>query len=217
MQPLLLFFFTHQMSLRSITSNNSHQTLSTMGELDFDMSSQARYWMFDEESLQQCREAACQGAPKVRKFACGYANRNKGKKNDTTGNNTAATTHTFLSPQEQEQLVSFHAKEIQSLVGPDAIFPALRISSSTLSTAISLLRRFFLSNSAADYHPRNIACAAAMLAAKSESSHRLQVSYFTTWCDISTVAVVLYTHGAAGIAKIGNFVQRRTSADFLPF
>ena len=160
-----------------------------MGELDFDKSSQARYWMFDEESLQQCREEACQGAPTVRKFASGYAN--KGKKS-AAGSATTTTNLSPISTSEQERLVAFHAKELQTLVGPAAVFPALRMSSSTLSSAIMIFKRFYLSNSVTDYHPRDIACAAASLASKLEST-RLPVSrrhgalldayYFTIFDD----------------------------------
>ncbi|KAL3907345.1 MAG: hypothetical protein SGILL_008916, partial [Bacillariaceae sp.] len=142
-----------------------------MGEFDFDKSSQARYWVFDEESLQQCREKACQGAPKVRKFASGYANRNKGKETEGSAATTTATATPPppISTSEQERLVAFHAKELQTLVGPLAMFPALRMGSSTLSSAIMIFKRFYLSNAVTDFHPRDIACAAASLASKLES------------------------------------------------
>ena len=142
-----------------------------MGELDFDKSSQARYWMFDEESLQKCREEAVRGAPKVRKFAAGYANRKPGKESE----GSATTTPPPISQFEHERLVAFHAKELQTLVGPSAMFPALRMGSSTLSSAIMIFKRFYLSNSVIDFHPRDIACAAASLASKLESN-RLPVS-----------------------------------------
>jgi cyclin H len=160
-----------------------------MGELDFENSSQAKYWMFDEESLLQCREEACSGnssqhhivttgrgpQPVVRKAACGYAM----KKNTTKSTTTKAmepTSYVSMSPQDQETLVHFHAHQIQRLIGPNAIFPDLRRGTSVLSTAIMLFRRFYLSNSVIDFHPRKIAAASALLAVKTDCERRIPVS-----------------------------------------
>ncbi|KAG7363157.1 cyclin-like protein [Nitzschia inconspicua] len=170
-----------------------------MGELDFDNSTQAKYWMFDEQSLQECQEEACKsvgsskknGTPLVRKAASGYHNKNscstKGKQNNGVG--TATTSKfstpvpTSLRPQDQEMLVHFHAHQIQRLIGPNATFPALRRSSSVLSTAIMLFRRFYLSNSVIDFHPRNIAAASALLACKADCEQRLPIDVLShaTW------------------------------------
>ena len=45
-----------------------------------------------------------------------------------------------------------------------------------LSTAIMLFRRFYLSNSVIDFHPRNIAAASALLSAKVDCERNVDVS-----------------------------------------
>jgi hypothetical protein len=161
-----------------------------MGEMDFDKSTQAKYWMYDEESLRECREIAFKSldegfitgsptvSPRVRKTASGYYNQSKGKQNGVGESNiqTPMTLPVF-SPEDQELLVQFHSHQIQRLIGPNAIFPALIRGSSVLSTAIMLFRRFYLSNSVIDFHPRNIAAACALLACKADCERRLPVSY----------------------------------------
>jgi cyclin H len=146
-----------------------------MGELDFEKSTQAKHWMFDEASLLQCREKACcsqSGRSKLRarKFACGYTS----KYPCTT--NPGTHTGFNMTANDQEILVHFHAHQIQRLIGPNAIFPQLRRGASVLSTAIMLFRRFYLSNSVVDFHPRNIAAASALLAVKADCEQRIPVS-----------------------------------------
>lgn len=158
-----------------------------MGEMDFDKSTQAKYWMFDDESLRECQEQACKSvsssngdgstssSPRVRKTASGYHNNNDNSNNKGKQNGEKKIT-VHLSPEDQELLVHFHAHQIQRLIGPNAVFPALRRGSSVLSTAIMLFRRFYLSNSVIDFHPRNIAAASALLACKADCERRLPVS-----------------------------------------
>ena len=81
-----------------------------------------------------------------------------------------------MSANDQDILIHFHAHQIQRLIGPNAIFPQLRRGTAVLSTAIMLFRRFYLSNSALDFHPRNIAAASALLAVKADCEGRLPVS-----------------------------------------
>ena len=156
-----------------------------MGEVDFEMSSQAKYYMFDESSLRECRKQACttksesvRGKPKVRKFACGYHSRTKSSiATRNNGDNPLTTSlHSNISPDDQETLIHFHAHQIQKLIGPNAIFPILKRGASVLSTAIMLFRKFYLSNSVIDFHPRNIAAASALLAVKTDCERNLPVS-----------------------------------------
>lgn len=160
-----------------------------MGEMDFDKSTQAKYWMYDEESLRKCQEIACTSVeengltgslpPRVRKTASGYHNQTKGKQNGVGRSHVQTPLRLpVLSSEDQELLVHFHAHQIQRLIGPNAIFPELRRGSSVLSTAIMLFRRFYLSNSVIDFHPRNIAAASGLLACKADCEKRLPVRYF---------------------------------------
>jgi hypothetical protein len=159
-----------------------------MGELDFEMSSQAKCWMYDESSLNECRDQACdnnntqqhstrgtgRGSPRVRKFACGYYNRKKSASTNTTLTTTDPSS--TISQHDQETLVHFHAHQIQKLIGPNAVFPLLKRGSSVLSTAIMLFKRFYLSNSVINFHPRNIAAASALLAVKTDCERNIPVS-----------------------------------------
>mmetsp|Transcript_27679 Transcript_27679/g.60953 ORF Transcript_27679/g.60953 Transcript_27679/m.60953 type:complete len:511 (+) Transcript_27679:96-1628(+) len=158
-----------------------------MGEVDFEMSSQAKFWMFDEAALLECREKACnnissqsraaRGKPRVRKFACGYNGRKATKSTATTHNEKPPKFDlpTTMTPEDQETLIHFHAHQIQKLIGPNAIFPLLQTRGSVLSTAIMLFRKFYLSNSVIDFHPRNIAAASALLAVKTDCEPNLPI------------------------------------------
>mmetsp|Transcript_18726 Transcript_18726/g.52342 ORF Transcript_18726/g.52342 Transcript_18726/m.52342 type:complete len:508 (+) Transcript_18726:146-1669(+) len=158
-----------------------------MGEVDFEMSSQAKYWMFDEASLLECRKDACnslspklgtaRGKPRVRKFACGYNGR-KATTSTTKGNINKPSRidpSLTMTPGEQETLIHFHAHQIQKLIGPNAIFPQLKRGASVLSTAIMLFRKFYLSNSVIDFHPRKLAAASALLAVKTDCERNLPI------------------------------------------
>mmetsp|Transcript_23640 Transcript_23640/g.55997 ORF Transcript_23640/g.55997 Transcript_23640/m.55997 type:complete len:495 (+) Transcript_23640:97-1581(+) len=157
-----------------------------MGEVDFEMSSQAKCWMFNEETLRQCREACNSfpsnsktksGKPRVRKFACGY----HGRTTESTATRNirdkphATALSSTISPEDQEILIHFHAHQIQKLIGPNAIFPVLKRGASVLSTAIMLFRKFYLSNSVINFHPRHIATASALLAVKTDCERNLPI------------------------------------------
>ena len=158
--------------------------------MNFEQSTQARYWMFDETSLLQCQRKACdsqvavrrstsKSAMQARKNACGYANnpssRAQKDEDDACQQTCSLRSPLSLSREDQETLIHFHAHQIQRLLGPNAILPGLRRSVSALSTAIMLFRRFYLSNSVIDFHPRNIAAASALLAVKVDCEKDLEV------------------------------------------
>lgn len=140
--------------------------------MDFDCSTQCRSWLFDKKSLQACREKAVSTphdpTVRVRKFASGFHF-------DVQQYGKQENTHRFISAYEQETLLHFHAHQIQSLVGPTAVLPELRKSTTVLATAITYFRRFYLSNCVIEIHPRKIAVACAFLAAKVEEQ-RVEVS-----------------------------------------
>jgi hypothetical protein len=160
-------------------------------KMNFDQSTQAKDWMFDRDSLLRCKQEAAlvTSLPKkgqsskvhAKSFACGFQQRSL----ETSSNRTpcmplhASLDSTFSATVptcDQDILVHFHSHQIQRLIGPNAIFPELRRSASVLSTAIMLFRRFFLSNSVIDFHPRNIAAASALLAVKVDCERNLEVS-----------------------------------------
>ena len=159
----------------------------------FEQSTQANFWLYDEQSLLECRREACVGSSTVattmsnayqqqhhgmdqnikpRKAACGYKSSGTEEKDDAPSFDHPLT----LPPDMQETLVQFHSHQMQRLIGPNAILPELQRSVSALSTAIMLFRRFYLSNSVFDYHPRHIATASALLAVKVDCEDDLKVS-----------------------------------------
>jgi hypothetical protein len=153
--------------------------------MNFEKSTQAQYWMYNETSLVECRTAACEiqstvpktpgsgAAVRARKHASGYI---KNRRDVIRHNSSLPCSRTSrMSPDDQETLVQFHAHQIQRLVGPNAVLHELRRSVSALSTAIMLFRRFYLSNSVIDFHPRNIAAASALLSVKVECEKDLEV------------------------------------------
>ena len=159
--------------------------------MDFETSTQAKSWMFDNESLIYCKNEAAviqsidcgskSGKRRVRNYACGFGKLSPGSKARNGLESLpcspciSCAVPTRMASIDQETLVHFHAHQIQRLVGPNPIFPELRRSASVLSSAIMLFRRFYLSNSVIDYHPRNIAAASALLAVKVECEKRLEV------------------------------------------
>jgi hypothetical protein len=122
------------------------------------------------------------GVGRIRKFASGYHQREKTtlRSNATTlppspivSVSSSFSTCPSPSPQsspiaEQEQIIGFHCLQLFSLIGPNALLADLRTSEVVLVTAITFLRRFYLSNSVVDISPRKIAVACAFLAAKVE-------------------------------------------------
>jgi hypothetical protein len=144
--------------------------------MDFDTSTQAKSWIFDEKSLSVCRQRAVAietelSSPttiisgRVWKFASGFHSRYQQKYPDVE---YPIARSSEISCCDQEILVQFHAHQIQFLVGPTAILADLRTSETVLSTAITFFRRFYLSNSIVEVSPRKIAAACAFFAAKVE-------------------------------------------------
>jgi cyclin H len=99
------------------------------------------------------------GPPPVEQFACGFSRRLKtGEEEGENSVNDASASasdvpdsdlkgHPFLTPDEEEVLVSFYVSILPRLIGPAAKIPRLRRESKVAATAALLLRRFFLSNS----------------------------------------------------------------------
>ena len=159
-----------------------YRTINQKRTMDFENSSQARFWMYDEQTLAVCRSKASvvhsiskstsSQRLRVRKFACGFKTEETQNSDNTTLDDAKAPR---MLPVDQETLVHFHAHQIQRLIGPNAIFPQLKRSASVLSTAIAIFRRFYLSNSVIDFHPRNIAAASSLLAVKVDCEPLLEV------------------------------------------
>jgi cyclin H len=154
--------------------------------MDFARSTQAKSWLFDEQSLTACRQRAAtfESSPrarpweKVRKFASGFRHLHSKKASDQeqqTKSPADLPSSPELSVEDQEALVQFHSHQMQTLVGPTAILPELRTSETVHSTAITFLRRFYLSNSVVEFRPRRMAVACAFIAAKVEEE-RIHVS-----------------------------------------
>lgn len=157
--------------------------------MDFDQSTQAQCWMFNRYSLYECKQRASvirsfgdhKSKVPVSKDACGFDQRYRNAGTNVPPNplhkSLDATSMATMATIDQDILVHFHSHQIQRLVGPNALFPELRRSASVLSTAIMLFRRFYLSNSVIDFHPRNIAAASALLAVKVDCERNLEVSF----------------------------------------
>ena len=169
--------------------------------MGFENSSQSRYFLFeDQQALIACKHDAAvvrslsiernlSGGKRLRKvkprsFACGYQQ----KWRDASICQSSSPQHfqtigsLFGSPArmtstDQEMIIHFHAHHIHRLVGPSAIYPELRRTTSTLSTAVMLFRRFYLSNSVIDFPAHAIGAASALLAVKVDCEPSLPVSF----------------------------------------
>ena len=164
-------------------------TFPALHTMDFDKSTQAKSWIFDETSLRACRERAVvvdnatdysttkRRVGGARSFASGF-HRSQQLETDLP---TCQTDRFALASEDQEALVRFHAHQIQTLIGPTALLVELRTSVRALSTAISFFRRFYLSNSVINFSPRKMAAASAFFAAKVEEE-KIEVSYHHRLC-----------------------------------
>jgi hypothetical protein len=171
------------------------------------MSSQAKCWMFNEGTLRDCRQDACNtngvsskaagGKPRVRKFACGYHSR-KATSTATPNNRDTPPTTAFSSK-----------------ISPNAIFPMLKRGASVLSTAIMLFRKFYLSNSVVDFHPRNIAAASALLAVKTDCERNLPVSQYFHQSVIILRFVSIFHDRIAIPFNLRRIAQRAKDLNFL--
>ena len=77
--------------------------------------------------------------------------------------------HPFITPEEEQLLVTFYASKIPNLIGPIAQLEQLRRRESKFpATAAMLFRRFYLSNSVLIHDPKVVMTSAAWLASKVE-------------------------------------------------
>lgn len=144
--------------------------------MEYERSTQARNWLFNEHTLDQCRKQAlvvqnskdCVVNAAPRKFASGFHHK-------IHENASCRPISSDISISDQETLVRFHSHQLQTLCGPMAILDELRTSQRVLFTAITFVRRFFLSNSVLEFHPRIICIAAVFLAGKVEEE-KVEVS-----------------------------------------
>lgn len=162
---------------------------------DFAESSQLHSWMFTSSLLEECRAKANQIAreylatkkkraeeegrsssssnnlPPVESFAHGYAtNKERASEDFSGGPWNDESDHPFVTPEEEQLLVSFYTSKLPSLVGPQAQVLRLRRESKVTATAAMFLRRFYLSNSVMIHDPKAVMVAAAFLATKVEDA-----------------------------------------------
>jgi Cyclin, N-terminal domain len=148
--------------------------------MEFEGSTQAKSWLFDQESLGSCKQRAVtlddasaatttsmlMGLGRIRKFASGYHHTKTASRLQQQHNSSFPSAVVAIA--EQEQIIQFHCHQLRPLIGPNALLPDLRTSEVVLATAITFLRRFYLSNSVVDISPRKMAVACAFFAAKVE-------------------------------------------------
>ena len=161
--------------------------------VDYSESSQLNLWLMEESDLERCRIAA---NAEARRFLCSEEQEGGGRPaggapppvshfarrptrdlvisfdaNDDAPPLHSPSGHPFLTPREEQTLVSFYAARIPELIGPKATVDRLRRGGSKVSaTAAALYRRFFLSNSVHLHDPKTVMVAAAFLASKAEDA-----------------------------------------------
>jgi cyclin ccl1 len=77
----------------------------------------------------------------------------------------------FLTPQDEQMLIRFYCSIIPSICGPSPDinkFPKLRRNEKVQATAAQFFRRFYLSNSVAEFDPKPLMVASIFLASKVE-------------------------------------------------
>jgi Cyclin, N-terminal domain len=169
--------------------------------MDFACSTQAKSWIFSADALMACRQRALATEAskstislvgRVRKFASGFHRRYQ---QELPCIEALVPCSDEISLRDQETLVQFHAHQIQFIIGPNAMLNDLRTSETVLATAITFFRRFYLSNSVVEVHPRRIAAACAFFAAKVEEE-KVEVSMMAmVTCKAEQFSVVLQYFG----------------------
>lgn len=146
---------------------------------DYGDSSQQKDWIFSPQMLEKCRKRANQEARLYLskgekssfapwfKFACGYS-KNPDAQMDLDAPEMTSSGHPYISPEEEQLLISFYVAKVPSLIGPFAQNPYLRREVKVTATAALLFRRFFLSNSVMLHDPKHILVSAAFMATKVE-------------------------------------------------
>lgn len=149
----------------------------------FDLTTQAKRWSFSRETLFRCREHCLSLGPdaKPRNFASGFHYRfgtadhsslsSKISSSDLLALNEPSDEPALsISLAEKESFLRFHSNQIAKLVGPSAVCSETRKSPKVVATAISLFRRYYLSNDVlgTKYSPHQMKAAAVFLASKVE-------------------------------------------------
>ena len=152
--------------------------------MQFEGSTQARHWIFDMQTLRKCRRQAVASTsdadtPQARKFASDYHNRTTDSAEPCE---TIKEQPAGFSLEDQEAVIRFHVQQLEALCGPTACIEGLRTSERVLFSAITLVRRFYLSNSVLLFRPRHICLAAVFLAGKVEEEKiEVRKSYQILW------------------------------------
>ena len=101
----------------------------------------------------------------------------------------------LLTPSDEATLISFYCSKIPLLIGPHATVARCIRDAKVASTACSLYRRFYLSNSIMMHDPKSMLAAAAFLAAKIED------------CTIAVQYIELGTDGMNARVPIADILR----------
>jgi len=101
----------------------------------------------------------------------------------------------LLTPSDEATLISFYCSKIPLLIGPHATVARCKRDAKVASTACSLYRRFYLSNSIMMHDPKSMLAAAAFLAAKIED------------CTIAVQYIELGTDGMNARVPIADILR----------
>ena len=107
----------------------------------------------------------------------------------------SSTSSSALTPSDEATLISFYCSKIPLLIGPHATVARCIRDAKVTSTACSLYRRFYLSNSIMMHDPKSMLAAAAFLAAKIED------------CTIAVQYIELGTDGMNARVPIADILR----------
>ncbi|SPO26220.1 related to Cyclin H [Ustilago trichophora] len=115
--------------------------------------SQARNWRFSPSTLSSIRASGNQAARR----------RLESLWNEENASTSASTSIPFLSVSDELALITYYLNKVTQITN------ALRLPELVESTAITYVKRFYLTNTCMDFHPKNIVITCIFLASKAEN------------------------------------------------
>ncbi|KAK4054680.1 hypothetical protein OIO90_003492 [Microbotryomycetes sp. JL221] len=125
----------------------------------YELSSQFRHWRYSKDELDKIRQQLNEQA--VDRIRLNIERERA--QSSVTQTSSEHDNIEYLTVQDELLLVQYYLTQISGLCG------AFKFPESVQATAISYLKRFYLSNTCMDYHPKNVMLTCVFLATKTEN------------------------------------------------
>ncbi|KAI9305465.1 cyclin-like protein [Cunninghamella echinulata] len=132
----------------------------------YEESSQYRHWRFSPSELWEIRQSCNTSA--IKRIRENIEQDKKARTIDESDNNKEPD---YLTADEQVKLCRYYEQQLQ------IICAFLKLPNTVMATGVIYMKRFFLRNTAMDYHPKDVLLTCLFLATKVESE-RISIEEF---------------------------------------